>query len=137
MTALIREKPLDVGLIGIGKNAYIAFNDPPVDFETDEAYKVVKLDEKCRTQQFREGWFVSLEEVPTKAISITVYEILTCRHIICAVPYSVKAQAVYDTVHVVEVTPLLPSTVLRRHEDVTVYVDPDSRVLLLDNFTRK
>jgi len=126
LTALIREAPLDVGLIGIGENAHIAFNDPPADFTTKEAYTIVTLDEKCRYQQFREGWFATLEDVPKEAISITVHEILKCKHIICAVPYTVKAQAVYDTLNAPEITPMVPATILRSHDDVTLYVDPDS-----------
>ena len=130
LTQRIREKPIDVGLIGIGENAHIAFNDPPADFETTVAYQVVRLDEKCRQQQLREGWFASLEEVPTQAISISVHEILQCRHILCAVPYAVKAQAVRDTLRAAEITPLVPATALRGHADVTLYVDPDSAALL-------
>jgi len=130
LTNEIRSKPIDVGLIGIGENAHVAFNDPPADFESDEAYIIVTLIESCRQQQFGEGWFPTLEDVPTTAISITVKEILKCRHIISAVPYKVKAQAILDTMTAPEITPMIPSTALRNHEDVTIYVDKDSASLL-------
>lgn len=130
MTQKIRETPIDVGLIGIGENAHIAFNDPPADFEDQGAYKVVTLSETCRRQQLGEGWFPALEDVPRQAISMTVHQILQCRHILCAVPYKVKAQAIYDTFTAKEITPMVPATALRLHGDVTVYVDPDSAALL-------
>ncbi|HML46018.1 MAG TPA: glucosamine-6-phosphate deaminase [Clostridia bacterium] len=130
ITRKIREAPVDVGLIGIGENAHIAFNDPPADFEDQDAYKVVTLNEACRRQQLGEGWFPTLEDVPRQAISMTVRQILQCGHILCAVPYKVKAQAIYDTFAAKEITPMVPATALRLHGDVTVYVDPDSAALL-------
>ena len=130
LTTLIREKPIDVGLIGIGENGHIAFNDPPADFEDNSAYKVVQLDAKCRMQQFGEGWFPTLDDVPKEAISMTVKQILSCKHIISAVPYAVKAQAVYDTINAAEVTPQVPATALRQHDDVTLYLDADSASML-------
>ena len=130
MTEAIRQSPIDLGLIGIGENAHIAFNDPPADFEDKGAYKVVTLNEACRRQQLGEGWFPTLEDVPSQAISMTVHQILQCEHILCAVPYKVKAQAIHDTFTAGEITPLVPATALRLHKDVTVYVDPDSASLL-------
>ena len=130
MSALIREAPVDVGLIGIGENAHIAFNDPPADFDTTEAYRIVSLDDACRHQQLREGWFPTLQDVPETAVSMTVHQILQCRHIICAVPYKVKAEAIRDTFGAPEITNLVPATALRQHPDVTVYLDPDSASLL-------
>lgn len=130
LTCLIREAPIDLGLIGIGENAHIAFNDPPADFETTEAYKVVALNGDCRNQQMHEGWFPALTDVPERAISVTVHEILQCRHIICAVPFKVKAQAIYSTIHAPEVTSEVPSTALRNHENVTLYLDSESASML-------
>ena len=94
---LIKEYPIDVALIGIGENGHLAFNDPPADFETDQPYIVVTLDEACRKQQMGEGWFVSAEEVPRSAISMSVKQILKSKHIICSVPDSRKAIAVKST----------------------------------------
>ena len=75
-----------MGLIGIGENAHIAFNDPPADFDTEEAYIVVDLDEKCKKQQVGEGWFGSVEDVPKQAISMTVHQIMECENIVSCVP---------------------------------------------------
>lgn len=125
LTAALVESPVDVGLIGIGENAHIAFNDPPADFENPASYLVVNLDEDCRRQQLGEGWFPALEDVPKQAVSMTVTQILKCRHIISAVPYQVKAQAVKKTLEN-EVTNKIPATVLKTHPDVTVFVDRES-----------
>ena len=133
ITAALREKPVDVGLIGIGENAHIAFNDPPADFDCEEAYKIVTLNADCRRQQLGEGWFKTLEDVPRQAVSMTVRQILKCRHIISAVPYSVKAQALYKTAGAPEITNAIPATALRLHPDVTVYADRDSAAKILES----
>ena len=129
LTAELDRAPIDVGLIGIGENAHIAFNDPPADFEDQAAYKVVTLDERCRRQQLGEGWFPTLEDVPAQAISMTVYLILRCRHILSAVPYAVKAQAVSDTVSQ-PVNNMVPATILKRHASMTLFLDEASAALL-------
>lgn len=125
LTAELKEAPVDVGLIGIGENAHVAFNDPPADFDTQASYIVVQLDADCRKQQLGEGWFPSLEEVPKEAVSMTVSQILKCRHIISAVPYAVKAEAIKRTLENA-VTNRIPATVLKTHPSVTVFVDKDS-----------
>ena len=126
----INKSPIDVGLIGIGENAHIAFNDPPADFENEGTYIVVKLAEACRRQQLGEGWFPTFDDIPSKAVSMTVRQILKCAHIISAVPFKVKAQAIYDTVTAPEITPMVPATALRNHGDVTIYTDRDSASML-------
>lgn len=125
LTEQLQKNPVDVGLIGIGENAHIAFNDPPADFSNPASYLVVKLDEDCRKQQLGEGWFQTLEEVPAQAVSMTVSQILKCRHIISAVPYRVKAQAIKKTLEN-DVTDMIPATVLKTHPDVTIYADQES-----------
>ena len=125
LTGELNEGDIDVGLIGIGENAHIAFNDPPADFENPASYIVVNLDEACRRQQLGEGWFPSLEDVPAQAVSMTVSRILKCRHIISAVPYQVKADAIKHTLEQ-EVNNMVPATVLKTHPDVTVFVDKES-----------
>ena len=121
---------IDVGVVGIGENAHIAFNDPPADFDCEEAYKIVTLDEACRKQQLGEGWFETFGDVPEQAISMTPKQILKCSHIISVVPYKVKAKAVRDTLKAAEITNMIPATVLRTHPDWTLYLDVDSASLL-------
>ena len=131
LTAILNEKPVDVGLIGIGENAHIAFNDPPADFDDPRAYKVVTLDERCLQQQIGEGWFKTVEETYKQAISMTCSQIMKCRHILCVVPYKVKAEAIYNTLSR-EVTPEVPATLMKRHANCTVYTDADSSALLTE-----
>lgn len=130
VTESIRKSPIDIGIIGIGENGHIAFNDPPADFETKAAYHVVSLDERCRMQQVGEGWFGSLEEVPRQAISATVPQILSCRTIVSIVPHKVKAEAVRNTLEAPAVTNLIPATALREHPRWYLYLDADSASLL-------
>ncbi|MBQ7190022.1 MAG: glucosamine-6-phosphate deaminase [Kiritimatiellae bacterium] len=123
LEALVREAPIDVACIGIGENGHIAFNDPPADFDTNAAYRVVPLDEKCRLQQVGEGWFVSLEEVPAYAFSMTVKQIMWSHSIICTVPDARKADAVKGAVEG-PVTNLCPSSVLQLHPECAMFLDP-------------
>jgi len=129
MTAEIRKTQIDVAFVGIGENGHLAFNDPPADFESDEAYIVVKLDEACRRQQLGEGWFQSLQDVPTSALSMTVRQILRAQQIICVVPDARKATAVANCLES-EISPMFPASILRTHPDATVYLDRESSSLL-------
>lgn len=126
LEALIREAPVDVGVIGIGENAHIAFNDPPADFDNPYAYAVVTLDAKCRRQQAGEGWFATPDDVPAQAISMTVSQIMRCRKIVSCVPYAVKADAIHNTLTAPAVTNMIPATMLRTHPDWSLYLDDAS-----------
>jgi len=126
---LITRHPVDVAFVGIGENGHLAFNDPPADFNTEEPYLVVELDEACRRQQLGEGWFASLEEVPSRAISMSIRQILKSKAIICAVPDLRKAEAVKKAVEG-PVTPELPSSILQTHPQTFLYLEPESASLL-------
>ena len=123
--ALIRQFPIDVCFAGIGENAHLAFNDPPANFETREPYLIVKLDDDCRRQQFGEGWFPTMEDVPTHAISMSIQQILASRTIIITAPDRRKARAVQLALEG-PVTNFVPSSILQRHADTHVYLDPAS-----------
>ena len=126
----ILKKPIDVGLIGIGENGHIAFNDPPADFETREPYIVVELDERCKMQQVNEGWFPTLKEVPVTAISMSVHQIMQCKVIISSVPHLVKAEAIGMTLHN-ELTNLVPATMLKQHPDWHLFLDNFSASMIV------
>lgn len=128
LSAQLAEKPVDLALIGIGENAHIAFNDPPADFETEKAYIVVDLDDACKQQQVREGWFATIDDVPKQAITMSVRQIMKCREIISFVPYAVKAKAIQQTLEQ-DVTNTVPATILKTHSAWTLYVDQDSAAL--------
>jgi glucosamine-6-phosphate deaminase len=121
--------PVDVAFVGIGENGHLAFNDPPADFETDEAYVLVNLDEACRRQQVGEGWFSSIEEVPRQAVSMSVRQILKSKEIVCIVPDARKAKAVKNCFEG-EISPAAPASILRTHPNTTLYLDRFSAALL-------
>ena len=129
VSAEIRKEPIDIAFVGIGENGHLAFNDPPADFETEEAYIVVDLDEACRRQQLGEGWFKSLDEVPRQALSMTVRQVLKAKQIIAVVPDARKAPAVAKCLQG-EISPMAPSSILRTHANTAIYLDRDSASLL-------
>lgn len=129
VTTEIRKARIDVAFVGIGENGHLAFNDPPADFETEEAYIVVKLDEACRRQQMGEGWFKSLADVPGRALSMTVRQILKAKEILCVVPDARKAPAVAKCLGG-EINPMVPASILRSHNRAVIYLDKDSAALL-------
>jgi len=130
LTNTINKSPIDVGLVGIGENAHIAFNDPPAVFNDSCSFKIVSLTDSCRQQQLGEKWFNTIGEVPERAVTMTTTQIMKCRHIICAVPFKVKAQAIHDTLTAPGITPMVPSTLLREHGDTTLYLDRDSASMI-------
>ena len=121
--------PIDSAFVGIGENGHLAFNDPPADFDTEEPYIIVDLDEACRRQQVSEAWFADLTEVPKRAISMSVRQILKANQIIAVVPDARKAQAVRSCFEG-EVSPMAPASILRTHANTTVFLDPHSAALL-------
>jgi glucosamine-6-phosphate deaminase len=129
VTEAWQKAPVDVALIGIGENAHIAFNDPPADFETREAFIIVDLDDACKSQQVGEGWFPSLDDVPKQAITMTPFAIMQSKVILSAVPYSQKAKAVKAVLES-GLSPHIPATILKTHGDWTLYLDADSAALL-------
>jgi len=126
---LLSAAPVDVAFPGIGENGHLAFNDPPADFQNEEPYIVVQLDEACRRQQVGEGWFKSMAEVPERAISISVRQLLKAKAIISVVPDARKAEAVQRCLEGA-VSPQTPASILRTHPDVTLYLDRDSAARL-------
>jgi glucosamine-6-phosphate deaminase len=129
--AAISRHSIDVAFVGIGENGHLAFNDPPADFETEEPYLVVDLDEACRRQQLGEGWFESLDDVPRRAISMSVRQIVKSRTVICTVPDSRKAEAVRNTIEG-PVTPAVPASVLQKRSNVALFLDAGSASKLSD-----
>jgi len=119
---LISKTRIDLALVGIGENGHLAFNDPPADFETEQPYLLVELDEPCRMQQVGEGWFDSLSDVPTHAISMSVRQIMKANTIYCSVPDERKAEAVRATLED-PVSPEIPASILRDHGNATLVID--------------
>ncbi|MDH5400626.1 MAG: glucosamine-6-phosphate deaminase, partial [Cyclobacteriaceae bacterium] len=116
-------------LVGIGENGHLAFNDPPANFEVEDPYIVVDLDEKCRKQQMGEGWFPTLEDVPAQAVSMSIRQIMKSSHIICSVPDERKAEAVRDCTEK-GVSNIHPASVLQNHKSCTLYLDKGSASMI-------
>ena len=129
LNALIDGRRIDVCFAGIGENCHLAFNDPPADFTTEAPYLVVALDEACRRQQLGEGWFDTLQSVPTQAISMSIRQIMRSELIVLSVPDARKAAAVKGAVEG-EVSPLIPASILQLHPQAVLFLDPQSASLL-------
>lgn len=129
-TQLLQRYPTDIVCMGIGENAHVAFNDPhDADFNDPLMVKLVTLDEVSRIQQVHDGCFDRLEDVPKSAITLTVPSLLRAKSIYCIVPGNNKAQAVYHSLNS-RVNENFPSTALREHNDVILYLDKDSAARL-------
>lgn len=125
----IAGRRIDLCFAGIGENCHLAFNDPPADFDTEEPYIVVTLDEACRRQQYGEGWFETLDSVPRQAISMSIRQIMKSARIILSVPDARKAPAVRDALEG-EISPQHPASILQRHPDTVLFLDPPAASLL-------
>jgi glucosamine-6-phosphate deaminase len=128
-SAALASAPIDIAFLGIGENGHLAFNDPPADFETEEPYLIVELDDVCRQQQVGEAWFSDISQVPKQAISMSVRQIMKIKELIAVVPGLRKASAIAACFNGV-VTPMAPASILRNHPNANVYLDKDSAALL-------
>lgn len=129
LNTAIADENVGVAFVGIGENGHLAFNDPPADFEVDQPYLRVRLDERCRMQQMGEGWFSRLEDVPAEAVSMSIRQIMKSKVIICTVPDSRKAEAVRNALEG-PVTPDIPASILQRHSDCHIFLDRASASML-------
>ena len=119
----LSSRTFDLACIGIGENGHIAFNDPPIaDFNDPKLVKIAELDDACRNQQLGEGWFPTFEDVPKKALSLTIPAIMRCKTISCAVPDERKAEAVKNALYA-EISTACPATILRKHSDTKIFLD--------------
>ena len=130
LNGIIEKHEIDVALVGIGENGHLAFNDPPADFEIETPYIIVTLDHECRQQQYGEGWFKSIEDVPRQAISMSIKQIMKSKEIICSVPDNRKATAVKNSLEE-KVNNLVPASILQLHQDCNFYLDRLSSSLLM------
>lgn len=127
LSELISAEPIDVAFVGIGENGHLAFNDPPADFDTEEPYLVLPLDERCRAQQVGEGWFDEIGDVPARAYTMSVNQIMKSRSIIACVPDERKAEAVQRCLSAeAGITPEWPASILKRHDSCYVFLDQAS-----------
>lgn len=133
---LIKKHPIDLAFVGFGENGHLAFNDPPADFETEEPYIVVDLDDACRQQQFGEGWFGSLDAVPKQAISMSIKQIMKTKHLICSVPDTRKAEAAKNCLNG-EISNIHPASILQKHPNCEYFLDQNAASLLPQSVLKK
>jgi len=129
LTDAISERSVDVCFAGIGENCHLAFNDPPADFNTDAPYIIVGLDDACRRQQLGEGWFPSLEDVPVRAVSMSIRQIMKSRKLVVSVSDSRKAEAVRHA-FAGSVSPNYPASILQQHVNASIHLDGAAAALL-------
>ena len=129
VNTVIAAHPIDAALIGIGENGHLAFNDPPADFETEVPFIIVELDDRCRNQQLGEGWFDTLEQVPQRAISMGIRQIMKSACLIVTVPDKRKAEAVRNALEG-QVTPKCPASILQEHKNCKIFMDAEAASLL-------
>ena len=129
LNAIIGHLRIDVACVGIGENGHLAFNDPPADMDTDEPFIIVELDEDCRAQQVGEGWFSSITDVPTRAISMSIRQIMKATSVVCTVPDRRKAEALRNAVEG-SVTNMVPASILQRHGNCHIFADEAAGSLL-------
>jgi len=124
-TQLMEKYPPDLVILGIGENAHLAFNDPPVaDFNDPLLVKLVELDEPCRKQQVNDGAFAHIDEVPKTAITLTIPCLLKIPEKVAIVPGPRKADAIFNTL-TGPISTACPASILRNHQS-TIYLDVDS-----------
>lgn len=128
-TELIEHLQPSITVMGIGENGHLAFNDPPADFETNDVIRLVALDERSRQQQVGEGHFASLDETPSRALSLTIPALLRSETVLVAVPELRKAEAVRAALEG-PITPNCPASILQRHANAKLFLDQDSSSLL-------
>ena len=123
---LLTKYPTDIVILGIGENTHLAFNDPHVaDFNDPLIVKVVDLDQDCRVQQVNDGCFATIDDVPTHALTITMPALFKSTFGYAIVPGAFKANAIAHTINS-NISELYPSTILRRHDNATLFIDEDS-----------
>lgn len=128
--SLLNANPPDLCLAGIGENGHIAFNDPPVaDFNDPLDVKVVELDHACRVQQVADAAFAKIEDVPQRALSLTVPRLFRTPVIVLSVPGPRKAEAVRATIEG-PIATSCPASILRTHGNAHLFVDADSAALI-------
>jgi len=133
LNRILQNEIVDIAFVGVGENGHLAFNDPPANFEIEDPFIVVNLTKSCRKQQVGEAWFNSIKDVPQKAISMSIKQIMKAKNIICTIPGERKAQAVKDCFGTDNISPMYPSSVLKKHKNCFVFLDFDSAKYLSFN----
>ncbi len=131
--AIRRNGGIDISCIGIGENGHIAFCEPGSDLHDSRTIRVIRIDDRSVRQQYRDyrdhpdpaARYASLKAVPRRAFTMTVPAILSAKEIYTIVPGLQKADAV-KKMWEGPISSACPSSALRRHSCVRIYLDKDS-----------
>jgi len=115
----LAERPIDVQLLGIGVDGHVGFNEPGVVLY-DGAH-VEELDESTIDANAR--FFATRSEVPTKAISMGMGDILRAKKLILLATGESKAAAMRGLLLNEELDVQNPATLVKTHPDATVVID--------------
>ncbi len=117
----LQEEPADIQLLGIGVNGHIAFNEP--NSVLKEKAHVTELDES--TVRANSRFFSNIDEVPHKAITMGIRDIMSARCLVLVATGKEKAQAIRGLIIGDELDSRNPSTMLKLHQNVTIIIDND------------
>ncbi|WP_370675763.1 glucosamine-6-phosphate deaminase [Pleomorphomonas sp. PLEO] len=121
--AMIREAGgIDLQLLGIGRNGHIGFNEPGADF----AARTRVVDLEASTLEANSAFFDGALP-PTQAMTMGIGTILDSREIIVLATGATKSEAVRAAI-LGEIGSECPATALRRHANVSWWLDAESGV---------
>ncbi len=115
---IIADNPIDLQLLGLGKNGHIGFNEPGTDPEST-THKVTLT---ASTIDANARFFDNADEVPRYAYSMGIGSILKAKQILIVAYGEAKAAAVAAMIQG-PVTPDVPASYLQTHPNVTVILD--------------
>lgn len=124
-TVLLKNNPIDLQILGIGSNGHIAFNEPGTSFDSTTQY--VDLAESTIKDNSR--FFDSIDDVPKKAVTMGLKDIMMAEKIILLAFGKNKAEAINQLVNG-EKTEDCPATILQTHPNLTLFIDEDAASLL-------
>ena len=118
---LLEEMPRNIQLLGLGSNGHIAFNEPNTPFGSQT--HVVDLTENTIKDNAR--LFSDISEVPKKAFTMGIKQIMQAKQILISTSGANKADAVFKTV-CGKITEEVPASVLQLHPNCILIADKEA-----------
>lgn len=115
---ILDKHPIDIQLLGIGRNGHIGFNEPGTSFNS----KTHKVELAQSTIEANKRFFSEEEEVPKYAYTMGLESIMRAKKIVLIACGENKKDAIYGLVKG-EVSENLPASILQNHPDVTLIID--------------
>lgn len=121
----LQDAKLDVQLLGIGTNGHIGFNEPYTSF--DSLTHVVEL--TANTIKDNSRFFTDINDMPTKAVTMGLADIMSAREVILVATGKHKAEIMAQLFHS-PVTEAMPASVLKQHANVLILMDEEAASLI-------